>query len=82
MDNSIFGMIEQKTGVKKEDIFKLANSFSNANFQDEKTVRRVIKQVAQTAGKRVPKEIEDKLVNAIINKNIPTNLTQLKNNMK
>ncbi|QGQ44701.1 stage VI sporulation protein F [Metabacillus sediminilitoris] len=67
MENKFFKSIEQKTGVKMNDVFALANSLQNANFKDEKTVRSVIQKVSQIANKKVPKQLEDKIVNSIVN---------------
>ncbi|MRX71916.1 sporulation protein [Bacillus lacus] len=67
MDNNFFKNIEKKTGVNMQDVFNLANSLQGANFQDEKTVRNVIKKVSQIAGKPVSKDTEDKIVNSIVN---------------
>ncbi|BBP88566.1 sporulation-specific transcription factor SpoVIF [Bacillus safensis] len=64
MDNKIFKSVENKTGVNMNDVFKLAGSLQNANFKDENTVRGV-KKKAQLANKRVPKEMEDKIVQSI-----------------
>lgn len=49
------------------DVFNLANSLQNANFKDERTVRNVVKQVAQIANRKIPKELEDRIVKTIIN---------------
>lgn len=49
-----------------KDILELANSLQNADFKDEKTVRGVIRRVSQIAGKNVPKETEDKIVQSIV----------------
>jgi hypothetical protein len=49
-----------------KDIFDLANSLQNANFQDEKTVRNVIKRVSQIANKPVSRDLEDQIVKTII----------------
>lgn len=49
-----------------KDILELANSLQNANFKDEKTVRSVIRRVSQIAGKSVPKQTEDKIVQSIV----------------
>lgn len=67
MDNHLFKSIEKKTGVNMKDVFELANSLQHANFQDEVTVRNVIKRVAQLANRSVPKELENKIVHAIVN---------------
>ncbi|MBB5325509.1 flagellar motor component MotA [Anoxybacillus tepidamans] len=66
MDNQFFKNVEKKTGVNMKDIFELANSLQHANFKDEQTVRSVIKRVAQIANRKVPKELEDKIVKTII----------------
>jgi hypothetical protein len=66
MDNQFFKNIEKKTGVSMNDVMQLANSLQNANFKDENTVRSVIKRVAKLANKRVPKEMEDKIVESIV----------------
>ncbi|WP_243385651.1 stage VI sporulation protein F [Bacillus kexueae] len=66
MDNKFFKNIEKKTGVSMNDVFELANSLQNANFKDEATVRSVVKRVSQMANKKVPKELEDKIVQSIV----------------
>lgn len=48
-----------------DEVLRLANSLQGANFKDEKTVRRVIRQVAKIANKPVSKELEDKMVKTI-----------------
>lgn len=65
MDNQFFKNIEGKTGVNINEVLKLANSLQNANFNDEKTVRRVIREVARIANRPVSKEMEDKMVHTI-----------------
>ncbi|WP_066368613.1 stage VI sporulation protein F [Neobacillus fumarioli] len=85
MDNGFFKNIEKKTGVNMKDIFDLANSLQNANFKDEKTVRGVIKKVAQLANKPVSKELEDQIVKSIIqdSKSIDFNtINKMLNNKK
>lgn len=63
----LFKNIEKKTGVNMNDVFKIADSVKNANLKDEKTVRNLVKQVAQAANKPVSKQKEDKIVEAIVN---------------
>ena len=67
MENQFFKNIENKTGVNMQEIMRLANSLQNANFQDEQTVRRVIKSVSRIAKKPVSKELENKIVQSIVN---------------
>ncbi len=66
MDNQFFKNIESKTGVDMNEVLKLANSLQSANFKDEKTVRRVIREVARIANRPVSRELEDKMVHTII----------------
>ncbi|WP_026673030.1 stage VI sporulation protein F [Alkalihalobacterium bogoriense] len=77
MNNNFFDNLEKKTNVKQEDLFNLANSVSNANLQDEATVRQLIAQVAQLANKEVPKEKEDQIVEAIVNNKMPMDFASL-----
>ncbi len=67
MDSQFFKNMEKKTGVNMKDVLDLANSLQGANFQDEHTVRTVIKRVSQIAGKPVNKEMEDKIVSSVVN---------------
>jgi hypothetical protein len=66
VDNPFYKNIEKKTGVNMNDVLALANSLQNANFQDEETLRGVIRKVSQLANKTVSKEKEDKIVKSII----------------
>ncbi|WP_408006537.1 stage VI sporulation protein F [Pseudalkalibacillus sp. A8] len=77
MDRNFMDDIEKKTGVKKEDIFKLADSVQGANLSDEKTIRQLISQVSRMAGVPVSKEKEDQIVKAIKNNNIPLDMTSI-----
>jgi len=81
VDNQFFKNIEKKTGVNMNDIFQLANSLQNANFKDEKTVRGIIRRVSQIANKRVPKELEDKIVESIIQDGKKLDLNTINNMM-
>lgn len=65
MDNQFFKNIESKTGVDMNEVLKLANSLQNANFKDEKTVRRIIREVAKIANRPVSKELENQMVHTI-----------------
>jgi len=85
MDNPLFKNIEKKTGVNMKEILELANSLQNANFKDERTVRGIIQRVSEIANKKVPKELEDKLVKSITQdgKNLDFNtLAKMMNNPK
>jgi len=66
MDKNLFKNIERKTGVNMKEIFDLVNSLQNANFKDENTVRNVVRRVAQIANRKVPRELEDRIVQTIV----------------
>lgn len=80
--NNFFDNIEKQTKVNKDDIFKLAASVQNANLKDEKVLRQLIQQVSLLAGRPVSKEKEEQIVKAIVNNNIPADLSSLGNLFK
>lgn len=74
MDNfqkGLFDKIQQNTNINPNDIYKVADSVKSADFSDERTVRNLVRQLARMANKPVSKEMENKIVKAIINKKIP-----------
>ena len=73
-NDSIFEKVESKTNVKKDDIVKLAKSISGKDLNDERNLRKLIKDVARLAGKEVSKEKEEKIINAIKKDKIPKDL--------
>lgn len=82
MFSNMFGNIEKKTGVKMEEVLKLAKSLRHADFQDEKTVREVIKKVGSLANKPVSKQKEDMLVKTIISGKVPKDFSTLEKMLK
>lgn len=75
--NSFFDRIERKTSVKKEDIFNLAKTIQGKDLKDEETLRNLIQEVSKLAGKEVPKEKEDKIIEAVVKDKIPKNINQI-----
>lgn len=73
--NDLLKDIEKRTGVRMDQIMGLVNSLQNADLSDERTARNLVKQVGQMANKPVSREKEDRLVKAIMNKNIPNSLS-------
>ncbi|WP_117170942.1 stage VI sporulation protein F [Paraliobacillus sediminis] len=66
MSQDMFKNVEKKTGVDMKSIAKVAGAYSGKNLQDEKTIRQLIKQVSQLAGKKVTKETEDRIVKMLV----------------
>ena len=75
--DSLFNRIEQKTNINKETIVNLANKIQKDNMKDEKTLREVIKELSKLTGKDVPKEKEDKIIEAIVNDKVPQNIDKM-----
>ena len=73
-NDSIFEKVESKTNVKKDDIVKLAKSITGKDLNDEKNIRKLIKDVARLAGKDVSKDKEEKIINSIKKDKIPKDL--------
>ena len=65
MNDNIFDKVEKKTNVRKEDIIALAKSVSGQDLNDEKNLRKLIKDVAKLAGKEVSKEKEESIIRAV-----------------
>ncbi|WP_089751447.1 stage VI sporulation protein F [Halobacillus alkaliphilus] len=79
---SLFDKFEKKTGVKMDEVFKLARSLQGANFKDEKTVRNVVNKVSALANRRVSKQKEDMIVKAILDGKVPKDLSSIEKMMK
>lgn len=75
--DNFFKKVQNKTNVDKNTIVTLAEKLQNANMKDEKTIRDVISEISNLTGKEVTKEKEDKIVNAILKDNIPTNIDKM-----
>ncbi|RYG71446.1 stage VI sporulation protein F [Lentibacillus lipolyticus] len=58
---------EKKTGVNSNDIKKLAQSVNGTDLTDEKSIRKLVKQVAKVANKPVSKRTEDMIVDTLVN---------------
>lgn len=76
-NNNPFDKIQQSAGISPNDIFKVADSVKNADFSDEKTVRRLVRQLAKMANKPISKDKEDKIVKSITNNKVPADLNSL-----
>lgn len=75
--DSLFNKIEKKTNINKETIMSLANKIQKNNMKDEATLREVIQDISNLTNKKVSKEKEDKIINAIMNDQIPDNVDKM-----
>lgn len=72
--DNFFKKVEKKTNVDKDTILSLANKLQNGNMKDEKTLKEVINSLSQLTGKTVTKEQEEKIINTVMNDQVPNNI--------
>ena len=72
--DNFFKKVESKTNVSKDTILSLANKLQGSNMKDEATSREVISDLAKMTGREVSKEKEQKIIDTILNDNVPKNL--------
>ncbi|GAA0458864.1 stage VI sporulation protein F [Alkalibacillus silvisoli] len=65
---SIFEHLNKNANISPDEIIQVAQSVQNADFQDQRTVRRLVKQLARMANKPMSQQKEDQLVDLIISK--------------
>ena len=74
LSDSFFKKVERKTNVNKDTIVSLAEKLQNGNMKNESAIRDVIKNLSTITGKKVSKEKEDKIINAIVNDRVPKDI--------
>lgn len=72
--DNFFKKVENKTNVNKETILSLANKLQQGNMKDEKTLKEVINDLSKMTGREVSKEKEQKIIDTIMNDNVPKDL--------
>lgn len=74
---SFFNKVEKKTNVNKETIMSLASKVQHSNMKDEKVLRDLIKEIGEITGREVSEEKTKKIINAVVQDNIPKNLDEM-----
>ena len=72
--DNFFKKVENKTNVDKDTILSLASKLQNGNMKDESTLKEVISTLSKMTGKQVTKEQEEKIINTVMNDNVPANI--------
>lgn len=75
--DGFFKKIEKKTNVNKDTILGLAKKLQENDLKNENTLREVIQELSQMTGKEVSKEKEEKIINAVINDNVPKDIDKM-----
>ena len=78
--DKFFKKVENKTNVNKDTILSLASKLQNGNMKDEETLKEVIQELSTITGKPVTKEQETKIINAVINDKVPSNIDKYYDN--
>lgn len=72
--DSFFNKVEKRTKVNKDTILNLASRLQQSDLKNEATLREVIRELGKMTGKEVPKEKEDKIINAVVNDKVPKDI--------
>lgn len=74
--DSFFNKVEKKTNVGKDTILELADKLQKSDLKNEDTLREVIQTLGQMTGKEVSKEKEEKIINAVVNDQVPKDINK------
>ncbi|SES80777.1 Stage VI sporulation protein F [Oceanobacillus limi] len=74
---NVFDKLQSDANIDPKDIYKVADSVKNADFSDEKTVRKLVRHLSKMANKPVSKEKEDKIVKSITSNKVPMDMNSL-----
>ena len=77
LDDSFFKKIEKKTKVNKNTIVSLAEKLQKGNMKDEKTLSEVIDTLSAMTGKKVNKELKDKIIKKVVDDEVPKNVDKM-----
>ena len=75
--DGFFKRVENKTNVNKQTILDLAKKLQENDLKNENTLREVIHELSQMTGREVSKDKEDKIVNAVVNDNVPKDIDKM-----
>ena len=56
---------------------ELAEKLQKSNLKNENTLREVVQELSKMTGREVSKEKEDKIINAVMNDEIPSNIDKM-----
>ena len=74
MNDNIFKRIEEKTNVDRDTIINLARKLQNGNNKNEQTLKEIIHELSDITGIEVSSEKEQKIINTIVNDQVPNDL--------
>lgn len=77
LDDSFFKKVEKKTKVDKNTIISLAEKLQKGNMKDEKTLSEVIDTLSKMTGKKVNKDLKDKIIKKVVNDDVPNGVDKM-----
>ena len=75
--DSFFSRVEKKTNVNKETILNLAQKLQQNDMKNEGTLREVIEELSKMTGRKVSKEKQDKIIEAVINDKVTKDIDKM-----
>ncbi|MFC4557395.1 stage VI sporulation protein F [Virgibacillus kekensis] len=74
---NLFDKLQQQSNVSPDEIFKVADSVKDADFSDEETIRGLVHHLSKIANTPISRAKEDKIVESILNNNMPMDMQSL-----
>lgn len=75
--DSFFKKVENKTNVDKDTILSLAKDLQNSNMKDKNVLNNLVDNISKITGKEISNEKKEKIVNTILNDNVPKNIDKM-----
>lgn len=76
-NDDFFKKVEKRTKVDKDTILSLAEKLQKGNMKDPNTLSEVIDTLSSMTGKKVSQEQKDKIINKIVDGNVPKNVEKM-----
>lgn len=77
LDDSFFKKVEKKTKVDKNTIISLAEKLQKGNMKDEATLSEVIDTLSKMTGKKVNKDLKEKIIKKVVNDDVPNGVDKM-----
>ena len=77
LNDSFFKKVEKKTLLDKITIVSLAEKLQNGNMKDEKTLSEVIDTLSKMTGKKVNKDLKERIIKKVVNDEVPQNVDKM-----
>ncbi|HLR41920.1 MAG TPA: stage VI sporulation protein F [Pseudogracilibacillus sp.] len=69
--------IEASSSISMEEMLDVASMIQYENLQDEAVARSLVQKLSSLAGRSLPQDKEDRIVESIVNSEVPTSVEQL-----